>query len=303
MPRRLFAFFALLVCAHLYARQPERARHAMVVSGDPFATDVGVKILQQGGNAVDAAVAVGFALSVTYPYAGNLGGGGFMLIRFADGHSTFIDFRERAPAKATRDMYLDAKGNPTRDSVEGWRSSGVPGTVRGFELAQKKYGRAKWDRLIAPSIDLASKGFRASYSFVNQLQAARNLASDPESKRIFLRHLEPGDTFTQPDLALTLERIAQSGAKDFYEGETARLMADQMAKNGGLTPNSAAVAASALFGVLAAAACFDRAWIACAVLGAAGLGIVIRAASESAAAMERIDRALGGLRAIFDRQR
>ena len=234
MVRRLFACFVLLGCTQLQAGQPERARHAMVVSGDPFATDIGVKILQEGGNAVDAAVAVGFALSVTYPYAGNLGGGGFMLIRFADGRSTFIDFRERAPAKASRDMYLDPQGNPTRESVEGWRASGVPGTVRGFELAQKKYGRAKWDALISPAIELASKGFRASYSFVSQIQSAHNLASDPESRRIFLKPLEPGDNFTQPDLARTLQRIAESGSKDFYEGETARLIADAMAKNGGL---------------------------------------------------------------------
>src|SRR5215470_7245575 len=234
MPGRLSAFFALLFCAQLHASQPERARHAMVVSGDALATEIGVKILEDGGNAVDAAVAVGFALSVTYPYAGNLGGGGFMLIRFADGRSTFIDFRERAPAKATRDMYLDAKGNPTRESVEGWRASGVPGTVRGLELAQKKYGRAKWDALVSPAIELASKGFRASYSFVSQIQSAHNLASDPESRRIFLKPLEPGDIFTQPDLARTLQRVAKSGAADFYEGETARLIADAMAKNGGL---------------------------------------------------------------------
>jgi gamma-glutamyltranspeptidase/glutathione hydrolase len=234
MVRRLFACFVLLGCTQLQASQPERARHVMVVSGDPLATDVGVKILKDGGNAVDAAVAVGFALSVTYPYAGNLGGGGFMLIRFADGRSTFIDFRERAPAKASRDMYLDPQGNPTRESVEGWRASGVPGTVRGFELAQKKYGRAKWHALVTPAIELAFKGFRASYPFVSQIQSAHNLASDPESKRIFLRPVEPGDTFTQPDLARTLQRVAESGAKDFYEGETARLIADAMAKNGGL---------------------------------------------------------------------
>src|SRR6516162_4370091 len=135
MPRRLLFLLAALLCVTVQARQPERARHAMVVSGDAFATDVGVKVLQEGGNAVDAAVAVGFALAVTYPYAGNLGGGGFMLIRFADGRSTFIDFRERAPERATRDMYLDSTGALTKGSIEGWRSSGVPGSVRGFEMA------------------------------------------------------------------------------------------------------------------------------------------------------------------------
>ena len=119
----------------------------MVVADEPLAADAGVAVLKAGGNAVDAAVAVGFALAVTHPYAGNIGGGGFMLVRFADGRSTFIDFRERAPEKATRDMYLDAQGNPTRDSVDGWRSVGVPGSVRGFELGaseirEQEMGRA-----------------------------------------------------------------------------------------------------------------------------------------------------------------
>src|SRR5580692_10500896 len=110
------------VCTMLFARQPEHTQHAMVVAGNDLAADIGVKVLQAGGNAVDAAVAIGFAMAVTYPYAGNLGGGGFMLVRFADGRSTFIDFRESAPGKASHDMYLDAQGNPTRESTEGWRS-------------------------------------------------------------------------------------------------------------------------------------------------------------------------------------
>src|SRR5215467_6489937 len=175
MVRRLFACFVLLGCTQLQAGQPERARHAMVVSGDPFATDIGVKILQEGGNAVDAAVAVGFALSVTYPYAGNLGGGGFMLIRFADGRSTFIDFRERAPEKASHDMYLDDKGNPTHDSIEGWRSSGVPGTVRGFEMAVNKYGKHTWADNMAPAVELATKGFPVSFALAQSLKGSRSL--------------------------------------------------------------------------------------------------------------------------------
>ncbi len=209
----------------------------MVVSGDALATDIGVKVLQNGGNAVDAAVAIGFALAVTYPYAGNLGGGGFMLVRFADGRSTFIDFREAAPGKASRNMYLDAKGNPTRESIEGWRSSGVPGTVRGFELAQRKYGKAKWEALVEPAVELASQGFPVSYTFSEMLRNSRNLARDPQSKAIFLKNganYEPGDTLVQPELARTLERIAKLGAADFYEGETAKLLADAVAKNGGL---------------------------------------------------------------------
>jgi gamma-glutamyltranspeptidase / glutathione hydrolase len=231
MTRRGGFLLSLALCGPLIARQPEHARHAMVVAGDALAADAGVKVLRNGGNAVDAAVAIGFALAVTYPYAGNLGGGGFMLVRFGDGPSTFIDFRERAPGKAARDMYLDSQGNPTRESIEGWRSSGVPGTVRGFELAQKKYGRAKWDALLAPAIELASKGFPITYELAESLKGARSLAQDPESKRIFLKS---GDILEQPDLARTLERIAKVGAKDFYEGDTAKMLAGAMAKNGGL---------------------------------------------------------------------
>src|ERR1700674_1133129 len=154
----------LLLVVSLTARQPVHSQHAMVVAQEPLATGVGVAVLKAGGNAVDAAVAVGFALAVTHPFAGNIGGGGFMLVRFADGRSTFIDFREKAPEKSTRDMYLDAQGNPTQDSVDGWRTAGVPGTVLGFELALSKYGRKKWAELIAPAAGLASKGFPVSYS-------------------------------------------------------------------------------------------------------------------------------------------
>jgi len=232
-------WIVLLVAAgaSALARQPEHARHAMVVAGDALAVDAGVQILESGGNAVDAAVAVGFALAVTYPYAGNLGGGGFMLIRFVGGGSTFIDFRERAPQKATRNMYLDAEGHATRASIEGWRSSGVPGTVRGLELAHRKYGRAKWDALVAPAIRLASAGFPVTYAFAESLKASRALAQNPESKRIFLKGgmgYGVGETFAQPELALTLNRIAKLGGADFYEGKTARLIADAMAQRGGL---------------------------------------------------------------------
>ncbi len=154
--RRWSSALALVLCMDLSARQPELTRHGMVVATEPIATEVGVAVLKSGGNAVDAAVAVGFALAVTYPYAGNLGGGGFMLFRMADGRSTFVDFREKAPEKASHDMYLDANGKPTRDSIEGWRSSGVPGTVSGFELAQRKYGKQKWASVVHPAVKLAS---------------------------------------------------------------------------------------------------------------------------------------------------
>ncbi len=136
----------------------------MVVTQEPLAADVGLRVLQSGGNAIDAAVAIGFALAVTYPYAGNIGGGGFLLARFADGRATFIDFREKAPLAATRNMYLDSKGNVTEDSLVGWRAAGVPGTVRGLELAHQKYGHKPWAELLDPAIQLASEGYPVSYS-------------------------------------------------------------------------------------------------------------------------------------------
>src|SRR5438045_6102274 len=142
-----------LVAPPSYAHEPVYARKGMVVAQEPLAADVGVAVLKSGGNAVDAAIAVGFALAVTHPFAGNLGGGGFMLIRLADGRTTFIDFREKAPRKATHDMYLDASGNPTKDSVTGYRASGVPGTVRGLEYASKKYGKKPWAELVRPAVE------------------------------------------------------------------------------------------------------------------------------------------------------
>lgn len=224
-------------CPSTDAREPVRARNGMVTAQEPLATDVGLRVLQGGGNAVDAAIAVGFALAVTHPYAGNLGGGGFMLIRFADGRSTFLDFRERAPEKASRNMYLDASGKPTRESLEGWRSAGVPGTVRGFELAHRKYGSRKWSDLVEPAAALAAQGFQVSYALAESLKSARNLSQNADSKRIFQKngtYWQAGETLAQPELARTLNRIAQNGAKEFYEGETAQKLAEIMARNGGL---------------------------------------------------------------------
>ncbi len=145
----------------------------MVVSRETHATQAGLKVLESGGNAIDAAVAVGFALAVTHPSAGNIGGGGFMLVRLADGRTTFIDFRERAPESATHDMYLDAAGKPTRDSTTGYRASGVPGTVAGLEYASKHFGKRPWAELVQPAIDLASKGFPLSYAQANGLARRR----------------------------------------------------------------------------------------------------------------------------------
>jgi gamma-glutamyltranspeptidase/glutathione hydrolase len=238
MRRSLSLFLLLALAVPLNAsRQPLRARHGMVVAMEATAADVGVSVLEKGGNAVDAAVAVGFALAVTHPFAGNLGGGGYMLIRMADGRTTFIDFRERAPEKASRNMYLDAKGALTKDSIEGWRSSGVPGTVRGFEIAVSKYGKKKWAENMAPAVELASKGFPVSYALAVGLKESRNLASSPESKRIFQKNgafYDVGEKLVQPELAQTLERISKNGANEFYEGETAKRFAEEMAKNGGL---------------------------------------------------------------------
>jgi gamma-glutamyltranspeptidase/glutathione hydrolase len=209
----------------------------MVVAQEPIAADVGLAVLKAGGNAVDAAVAVGFALAVTYPFAGNIGGGGFMLARLADGRSTFIDFREQAPAGASHDMYLDAAGKVTRDSLVGWRAAGVPGTVRGLELAHKKYGKRPWASLVNPSVKLARKGFPVSYSMMRSLKDSKLLAEFPESNRIFLKggsFYDIDQKLRQPDLARTLSRIAKHGSRDFYEGRTAQSLAREMAKNGGL---------------------------------------------------------------------
>ena len=236
--RRVLTFGLLfLLAVPLTARTPVHAQHGMVVAMESIAADVGVGVLQKGGNAVDAAVAVGFALAVTHPFAGNIGGGGYMLIRLADGRSTFIDFRERAPEKASHDMYLDANGKPTRESIEGWRSSGVPGSVRGFEMALTKYGTRSWSDTLAPAIELASKGFPVSFALAQSLKQSRSLAASPESKHIFQKDgafYQVGDTIVESELAQTLQRIAKNGANEFYLGETARRFADEMAKHGGL---------------------------------------------------------------------
>jgi gamma-glutamyltranspeptidase/glutathione hydrolase len=236
----LFLAALLLAPPPISAHEPMYARKGMVVAQEPLAADVGVAVLKAGGNAVDAAVAVGFALAVTHPFAGNIGGGGFMLIRLADGRTSFIDFREKAPGKSTHNMYLDASGNLTKDSLLGWRAAGVPGTVRGLELAQKKYGSGhkSWTELLQPAIQLATEGFPISRSQMLSFRVYTDSFSQfPESKRIFLKGgsgYDWNENFQQPELARTLTRIARDGAKDFYEGETAHILAREMEKNGGL---------------------------------------------------------------------
>jgi gamma-glutamyltranspeptidase/glutathione hydrolase len=209
----------------------------MVVSAEPHATRVGVDVLRSGGNAIDAAVAVGLALAVTHPLAGNLGGGGFMLIRLADGRATFIDFREKAPYAATRDMYLDADGEPTGESWEGYRASGVPGTVRGLSLALDKYGSKRWPDVVAPAQQLAERGFPLPYALAREMSDSTRLPQYRESRRIFLRGRdapEYGDILQQKDLAKTLARLAEFGPDEFYTGRTAELIAKDMQRHGGL---------------------------------------------------------------------
>lgn len=220
------------------AKEPVRAQHGMVVAQEPIATDVGLAVLKSGGNAVDAAIAVGFALAVTHPVAGNLGGGGFMLVRTKDGTKTFLDFREAAPAAATRDMYIGPDGNATRESIFGWKSAGVPGTVAGLAMAHQKYGKADWKSLVAPAQKLAADGFVVSEPVAASLRDPKNpLHQDPESERIFVRGGNPykaGETLKQPELAAVLARIEKDGAKGFYQGETARTLAAAMKAHGGL---------------------------------------------------------------------
>jgi gamma-glutamyltranspeptidase/glutathione hydrolase len=221
--------------------RPTHAPHAIVTSVHELASRAGVEMLQSGGNAVDAAVATGFALAVVHPQAGNLGGGGFLLLRNANGETHFIDFREKAPAAATENMYLDAQGNVLPDSnkdssVVGYRSVGVPGSVAGLVYAEKKYGKLSLKKVIAPAIKLARDGFPLAYEDTQDLKKDEYLSEFPESKRIFQRdgnYYQPGELLRQPDLARTLERIAKN-PDDFYHGAMARELAAAIHKGGGL---------------------------------------------------------------------
>jgi gamma-glutamyltranspeptidase/glutathione hydrolase len=216
---------------------PTLARHAMVVSIHHDASDAGVEVLKAGGNAVDAAVAVGFALAVVYPQAGNLGGGGFMLVRMKTGEAHFLDFRERAPAAASAGMYLDAKGNVVPGaSTTGYKAIGVPGTVAGLIYAEKTYGRLTLAQVMAPAIRLASQGYVLSGEEAHSFAAAKNLAHFPDSRRIFQRNgnfFKSGDRFTQPVLARTLKRIA-ADPTSFYKGPMAAELAASIRKGGGI---------------------------------------------------------------------
>ncbi|MFN7921226.1 MAG: gamma-glutamyltransferase [Bryobacteraceae bacterium] len=220
------------------AKGPTEAREAMVSAASAPAVDVGVEILKRGGNAVDAAVAVGFAEAVTWPAAGNIGGGGFMLIQMAGGKSAVIDYRETAPRRAHRDMYRGADGKPDgRLSTVGHLSCGVPGTVAGLALAHRKFGALRWREVIAPAVALARDGFALDENSAGMLhRSAKLLGQFPESNRIFLRggrHYAGGEMLRQPELSATLERIAKKGPAEFYEGETARMLVEEMRRGGG----------------------------------------------------------------------
>jgi len=216
--------------------QPVRAQHGMVVSVHYLASQVGVDIMQAGGNAIDATVATGFALAVVHSPAGNIGGGGFMLIRMADGKTHFLDYREKAPAAATRDMYLDEHGNVIEGLSEiGYKSVAVPGSVAGMVYAQKKWGKLTLKQVMAPAIKLARDGFALTWGEAADFHD-EGLAKFPESRRVFQRNgdfYKTGEIFRQPDLAHTLERIA-ANPDDFYHGALAREIAAAMKKGGGL---------------------------------------------------------------------
>jgi gamma-glutamyltranspeptidase/glutathione hydrolase len=224
-------------------REPVRAKHAIVASQHELASQIGADVMKRGGNAIDAAVAVALALAVVYPEAGNLGGGGFMLIRFKDGKTTAIDYREMAPASANRDIFVDKNGELIKgegSSTLGYRAAGVPGTPAGLDLAFKKYGSKKltWAQLVEPARRLAQDGYVLSYRLAKLFQKySENLEKYNDSKRIFLNngnYYEEGDRLRQPELAQTLARMQKFGAKEFYTGKTAQLIAADMKAHDGL---------------------------------------------------------------------
>jgi gamma-glutamyltranspeptidase/glutathione hydrolase len=234
---QLLAFW--LAAAQLAAAgglRPVHEKHAVVVSVHEEASKVGAAIMRRGGNAIDAAVATGFALAVVHPAAGNIGGGGFMLVRLANGEVHFVDYREKAPKAASRNMYLDDKGNVIPDaSLIGYKAVGVPGSVAGLVYAQKKWGHLPLRAVMAPAIRLARYGVRLTYEEAMSMRE-QHLGDFPESKRIFQRngkYYEPGDLFVQPELARTLARIA-ANPDDFYKGAMARELAAEMKRGGGL---------------------------------------------------------------------
>jgi len=237
LPESLLVLVALVWALPAGAAvQPVHAQHAMVVSVHRLASQAGLEVLREGGNAVDAAVATGFALAVVHPAAGNLGGGGFMLVRMKDGATHFVDYREKAPAKATATMYLDPGGNVIPDaSVIGYKAIGVPGSVAGMVYAERKYGKLGLARVMVPAMRLASNGFALTWSEAESMRD-EGLSKFPESRRIFQRdgnYYRTGDIFRQPELAATLERIARN-PDEFYRGPMARQLTAFIQRGGGL---------------------------------------------------------------------
>jgi gamma-glutamyltranspeptidase / glutathione hydrolase len=225
--------------AALAAARPVIGRHAMVVTAQHLASEVGRKILQQGGNAVDAAVAVGYALAVVHPCCGNIGGGGFMMIHLAGGKNVFLDFREKAPLKATPTMYQDAQGNVVPGlSTRSFLSVGVPGTVMGLNAALKRYGTMPLSRVMAPAIELARAGYILEQGDVNILDTrVKQFATRPNVAAIFLNKGKPyvaGERLRQPQLAKTLEAIAHGGTDAFYRGPIARAVVAASEAHGGI---------------------------------------------------------------------
>ena len=220
-------------------RPAARARHAMVVGSEPLALTEGLKVLREGGNAVDAAITIAFALAVTHPRAGNIGGGGFMLVRAPDGSTNCIDYRETAPAAATRDMFLDPNGNTDEvASRQSHRASGVPGTVAGLTLALRRHGTIPLRRAIAPAIRLAADGFTVGRELEQELATdERTIARFPATRAVFFRDghtLTEGMVLRQPDLAATLRAIRDKGSDGFYRGRVAQTLAADMKTHGGL---------------------------------------------------------------------
>ncbi len=253
MSRRARLLLGFLLCAVAFGfvsvrplpaplrADPVRAEHGMVVSAHVEASQAGVEVLHKGGNAVDAAVATGFALAVTFPVAGNIGGGGFMVIRFADGRATTFDYREKAPLKAHRDMYLDEQGKAVPAwSRKGYLASGVPGSVAGLLQAHAQYGTLPLADLLAPAIRLAEAGFRLTYRHASRFNAYHPAFSEFESTRKYFtkgdstQRYQEGEVFVQKDLAEVLKRIRDHGRDGFYKGQTADLIVAEMERGGGL---------------------------------------------------------------------
>lgn len=229
--RRMKIIFLLFACVSIFPAEPIRAKRGMVVSSHHLASEVGIDVMRSGGNAIDAAIATGMALAVVHPSAGNIGGGGFMVVFTKSGEATTFDFREKAPLTAHERMF---SGEGKTNHHEGYKSIGVPGTVAGFDLALKRFGTKNWNALTAPAMKLAEEGFQLSPALTKAFaDLDRDWQKYPSSAKIF-RGINAGQTWKQSDLAKTLRRIQQNGRAGFYSGETARMIAADMRKHGGL---------------------------------------------------------------------